>query len=429
MLTTIAIVVAGILAAILMVTGFSFLVRTTPVGRVRTLGSEPPDSYDDPVFARMMGLHSTVHLSAGNTVEAFQNGDETYPQLWEDLKNAKESITLQMYYCKPGVMAERLAGILCERAAAGVKILFLHDAFGSQALPDEYHDKLRKAGVTVKAFRPTHWYQLHKAQHRSHIRVVVIDGVLGWTGGFGIDDKWFGGGRKMDEWREINARFTGPAVLQHQACFMAGWAEATGELITGSPFFPDDPPPEEGGIIAGSLYAAPSVGSTTAERFLALTIASVKKRLYIWNAYFVPLDNFQDLLIEAARRGVDVRVITASSTTDTKVTWLAGRARYETLLEGGVRMYEYRPSMLHAKSIVADGCWCVFGTLNLDNRSLALNDESVLMALDPELGKKCEKVFADDLEHCYEIKLDEFRKRPLYMKMAEQACTTISPLL
>ena len=402
--------------------GFQHLTKGTPIREVKTYdqGTEPPH-VDDKVFRNTIGLHTGSTLDDGHEVELMMCGDETYPRLWADLKAAQFSITLQMYYCKPGRMANEIRDILVERARAGVKVLFLHDAFGSQSLEKEWFESLERAGVVCSSFRKFKFMHLHKLQSRSHIRVVVIDGKIGYTGGFGLDDKWFGDGRHKDQWRDTNVRFTGPAVMQLQATFADGWCEPTGELLAGRLFFPVEDVPKDGPSVAGIVHAAPTIGSTIAERLLALSIVSARERLYISNAYFVPDDDFRNMLKDRAKKGVDVRILTAGRETDVKSTWYAGRARYEELLEGGVRIFEYGPSMMHAKTLVADASYTVAGTMNFDNRSLAFNDETVLITLDKNVGKRAEEMFLEDLKYSEEIKLETFRKRPMKERVFEYA--------
>ena len=425
LLTLTAILVLGFAAV-----GVLYLTRGTPVSRVIGVGDPGGvPAAGDTQFARTVALLTEVDLLEGNRVEVLVNGDETYPRLWADLRAAQRSITLQFYYAQPGAVADSLAAIVSERARAGVRVLFLRDAFGSQNLTDEYFARLREAGVVVAAFRPLRWWSLDTFSHRSHIRVVVVDGSVAYTGGFGLDDKWLGDGRTENEWRDSNVRFTGPAVMQLQATFFAGWAEATGALVTGDLFFPPDGFRADGTQYAGLLHAAPTIGSTSAERFLALSIAAARERLYIANSYFVPDDDFRRLLVDAARRGVDVRILTTSDQTDIKTTWYAGRARYEELLEGGVRIYEYQPTMMHAKTLVADGVWSSIGTLNFDNRSLAFNDESNLLVLDAALGAEMERIFMEDLRYSVEIELATFRERPWREKLWERSANLLSRVL
>lgn len=427
-------IIAGIALALIVLVlaliGFLYLTRGTPVHSVRAPGdAEGPPAVDDPLFCDTIALLTKTPLTPGHRVEVMRCGNETYPRLWADLRSATRSITLQMYYCQPGRMADEFRDILLDRARAGVRVLFLRDAFGAGPLPEEYIEALKDGGVQVAEFRPTRWYELHKVQHRSHIRVVVVDGTVGWTGGFGLDDKWFGDGRHKDQWRDTNVRFEGPAVQQLQATFAAGWAEATGTLLTGDIFFPPEGLEPAGGVYAGLLHAAPTIGSTSAERFMALSIASAKQKLYVTNSYFVPNDDFCDLLTQAAKRGADVRVLTCNREGDVKTTYYAGRTRYEGLLRGGVRIFEYQPAMMHAKSIVVDGRWAAAGTMNFDNRSFAFNDESMLMALDAELGGVFERTFLEDLDYAEEIRLETFRKRGIVDRVKERAATMVSRLL
>lgn len=313
-----------------------------------------------------------------------------------------------MYYGMAGQVADSLGRILIERVAAGVRVLLLHDAWGTQAMPDEHLATLRQRGVSAVPFRPFRLSMLYTLQNRSHARSVVIDGHVAWTGGFGIDDKWLGDGRTNGGWRDTNVGFEGPAVRQLQAAFAAAWTEATGVMLSGRGTVDR----YEGGVAtAGVLNASPTLGSTPAERFLALSIAGARKTLYVTNSYFAPDETFTSLLADAARRGVDVRLLVAGRLTDIRTTRLAGRSRYETLLVAGVRIFEWQPTTLHAKTFVIDGQWASVGTFNFDNRSLVLNDEVALAVLDTAFGRRMNEIFADDLRHAAEIKLETFRER------------------
>jgi cardiolipin synthase len=322
-----------------------------------------------------------------------------------------------------------MAAILAERARAGVRVLFLLDGFGAQTLPDDYDDRLRAAGVDVRWLRKVKWYALHKAAERSHARAVVVDGRVGYTGGFGLADYWLGNGHAPDEWRETNVRFTGPAVAQLQAAFAATWAEASGELITGDMFFPPTAFDTTGSVRAALFHAVPSTGSTAAERFLALTIAGARRTLYVTNAYFVPDDDFRGLLMRAAKRGVDVRVLTAGPKTDVTTTWYAGRARYEEMLRGGVKIYEYQPTMIHSKSISVDGAWGTVGSMNFDNRSMAFNNESNLLVLDPGMVARLDAMFLDDLRYSKEMTLQDMARRPWTDRVKENLSAMLQRIL
>lgn len=407
--------------------GLLFLTRGTAVRRVRGVGADAePVAPSEPGFPVTVTMLTGGVLTTGNRVELALDGDGTFERLWADLRSAERSITVQMYYAAAGRVADRLGEILAARARAGVQVFFLYDAFGASSLPRAYWRALRDAGVRAVPFRPLRFRNLWVVQNRAHVRGIVIDGRVGWTGGFGIDDKWLGDGHTHLAWRDTNVRFAGPAVRQLQAAFVDAWTEATGELFSGrAPVNRCD-----GGVEAAALLStAPTLGSTSAERFLALSIAGARRTLYITNAYFAPDRNFTAMLANAARRGVDVRVLVGGPRTDVNTARLAARARYDALLSAGVRIYEYQPSTLHAKTFVVDACWATVGTMNFDNRSLALNDESTLMVLDPAFGRQMEAIFLDDLRFAEEIDLAKFRRRPRIVHVAEWGANLIAPFL
>lgn len=422
--------VVVLLAVVMMLIGILSVTRGATVQTVIAEGDgEGPLEVSDPLFPRSIELFTGTHIEPGNKVEILLNGEGTYPRLWQDIASAKRTLTIQLYYSQPGAVADTMAKYLSERAQAGVRVLLLMDAFGSQPLAGDWVENLKKAKVEVVWLRPVRWYTLHKTAHRSHVRAMVIDGRIGYTGGFGLADYWLGDGRHDDQWRETNVRFQGPTVAALQAAFAAGWAESTGELLTGDLFFPPIAFEEEGNVNAGMMHSIPTIGSTPGERFLVLTIAGASNTLYISNSYFVPNDDFCKLLTTAVRRGVDVRVLTVSDKTDVKTTLYAGRAQYEKLLEGGVRIYEYKPTMMHSKTIVVDGLWVAVGSMNFDNRSIAFNNESQILALDVNVGQRMDEIFLEDLEYSEEIKLETFRKRPWKQRVLERGATKLRRVL
>jgi cardiolipin synthase len=372
-----------------------------------------------------VSLLTGTTLAPGNQVELVLDGG-VFPRLWDDLRNAKFSITIQMYYALAGEVTETLANILIERALAGVSIYIVYDAFGAKAMGGAYAERLRNVGVQIVAFRPLRLRNLWVVQNRAHIRAIVIDWGIGWTGGFGFDDKWLGESRPGTGWRDTSVRVRGPAVMELLEATAASWAEATGDLFTGrvSP-----PQCDDGVASAGLLYTAPTLGSTAAERYLAISIAGAQHKLFITNAYFAPDKNFVGLLVDAARRGVDVQLLVGGPKTDVRVARLAAHGRYDALLAAGVRIYEYEPTTLHAKTFVADGVWSSIGTMNFDNRSLALNDEVTLMVLDPSFGQKMERIFTDDLGKAIPVDPTAFHHRPKVEHVKEWAANQITRLL
>ena len=419
-----------VLMLVMMLIGVLSVTRGATVRTVIAEGDNGgPPRVSDPLFPRTIELFTGTHIEPGNKIEILLNGEGTYPLMWKDLASAKKTITIQLYYSQPGAVADTMAKYLTERAKAGVRVLVLLDAFGSQPLSKEWIGNLRSAGIEIEWLRPLKWYTLHRAAQRSHVRVVIVDGRVGYTGGFGLADYWLGDGRHDGQWRESNVRFQGPTVAGLQAAFAAGWAETTGELLTGDLFFPPISLDNQGTVNAGLMHSLPTIGSTTAERFLALTIAGSRKTLYISNSYFVPNVDFCQLLVDAAKRGVDVRILTVGEKTDIKSAWYAGRALYEGLLEGGVKIYEYRPTMMHAKSIVVDGLFTAVGTMNFDNRSIAFNNESQIVALDAGIGQQMDEIFMEDLKYSDEIMLETFRNRPWTGKVLEWGAQKVRRVL
>ncbi len=407
--------------------GFLFITRGTAVRHVRGVGGDgTPVSPTEPEFALSVAMLTGMVLRPGNRVEIALNGDGTYQRLWEDLRSARVSIVIQMYYGIAGRVADTMREILMDRARAGVQVVFLYDAFGTQDIPPDHRKAMLAAGVRVVPFRPLRLSTLYVLQNRSHVRAIIVDGRVGWTGGFGIDDKWLGDGHTNDAWRETNVRFEGPAVRQLQAVFAAAWTEATGVLLSGRVQLAEC---ENGVATAGLLNASPTLGSTVAERFLALSIAGARKTLYITNAYFAPDGNFVSLLLDATRRQVDVRLLLAGPRTDVRLARTAGRARYAKLLAGGVRIYEWEPTSLHAKTFVVDGMWSSIGTMNFDNRSLALNDEVTLSVLDREFGRRMDGIFMDDLRYSVEIVDEKFRDRPWSDRVTEWGASLLTRVL
>ena len=424
-------IVLGVIVLLgLALIGILSVTRGTPVRSVVAVGDRNGlPAVTDSLFSRSMALYTGLHMTRGNTVQLVNNG-AVYDAMWKDLRAARRTITVQMYYSQPGAVADTMAKVLAERARAGVRVLLVLDAFGSMNLTRAWADSLRAAHVEIGLLRQLHWYSLHNASDRSHVRVVVVDGQVAYTGGFGLADYWLGDGRHPDQWRDSNVRFEGPAVMGLQAAFAAAWAECTGELIAGDLYFPRASfTDRDGGVTAGVMFTAPTAGSTPAERFNALSIASARRTLYVTNSYFVPDDDFRRLLMAARHRGVDVRILTVSKQTDVKTTWWAGRSRYEELLAGGVRIYEYQPAMMHSKTFIVDGVWGSVGSMNFDNRSLAFNNESNLVFLDAGLGAAMDSTFFDDLSRSKEILLPEFRRRPWYDHVIEDGAALLSRVL
>jgi cardiolipin synthase len=390
--------------------------ESRPVRVVRTLdpAKQVPGVESADFLGALSGI-TEVAMTPGHRIELLLDGASTLAGIEADIRDAKRSIAIQSYFCEPGRVTERLKAALMLKAREGVHVSFLPDGFGCESLVGEYIDSLRAAGARVAVMRPVHWYSLHRGLHRSHVRLVIVDSRVAYTGGFGFADKWIPT-PDGPAWQETTARFTGPAVGQLAGAFAIAWADATGEVLAGDGMFPQPLLPSAGAV-AGLMFSTRAFGTPVPERYLALSLAGARRTAYMANPYFIPNADLRRWLKEAAGRGVDVRVLTASSNIDVKFTRWAARSTYQELLEGGVRIYEYTPSMLHAKTLVIDRVFASVGSLNLDNISLRINDEATLMAQDSTLGAALEERFLADIAKAEEITLAKFRDRPLYEKL------------
>jgi len=420
-------VLAGLILLFFALIGAPYLFRSTPVERVVDIDGSPSGlTFESAGFQAGVELTLKAPIEPGTSARILNNGNTVFPALWEDLRSAQRSITIVCYFAQPGDVADTLARILIERARNGVAVYWVRDAVGSGKLTDAYFGRLREAGVHIATFRRVRWYTLDRANNRSHVRSVVIDGRIGYTGGFGFDDNWLGDGRSAGQWRDTNVRLTGRCVSRLQASFVGHWAESAAELILSESLITgrEDSDEKNDGLpltLAGLVISLGTMGSSPAERLLAMTITLARRSLLITNAYFVPDDDFIALLLDARRRGVDVQVLTNGPRIDVKLARRAGRHRYTVLLEAGVRIFEYLPTVLHAKTLVADGKWGVIGTINFDNRSLAFNDEVGLVALDPAFGARLEDEFRSDLGSAREITLERFERRGWLERTIERA--------
>lgn len=428
----VTIIVLLLIIGLLLLVVIPYVTRETRVSSVEILETDELREVGGALFLRHFEVLCGSRLYDGNRVEILLNGDGTYDRMIDELGTAKKSISWHVFFHRPGKLSDRVREALIERAKAGVKVNFLYDYFGTDGLNGEYLDGLRDAGVHVNVFRPLKWNLLYKIGQRMHIRAVVIDGNVAYTGGFGIDDRWLGDGTSEGSWRDTNVRIEGPSVDQLQGAFIANWAESSAKLLMGEDLFgeiEEDEDARAGEVRAGIMHTDPSIGSTNAERFFVLSIALAESSIYLTTPYFVPDDDFRKLMIEAANRGVDVRILDPGWNTDQKPAYFAGRAHLEELMEAGIRIFEYEPTMIHAKSMVVDGKWGYVGTINFDNRSMMLNDEVAMVFSSSEIGRQLVEIFEDDLTRAREVDLEEFRARPLWQKATEQLSRTIAHIL
>jgi cardiolipin synthase A/B len=385
----------------------------------RTVEHAIAHRYDtrDPRFQRSMSHLFGSPVIPGNRVTALLNGDESFPAMLEAIRSARRSITLEAYIFWPDSMGRVFSAALAERARAGVATHLLLDGMGSKKMSDSLIDHMRQAGVRIERFRPLRWYNLDRVNHRTHRKLLVVDGRVGFTGGLGIADLYLGHAQDRDHWRDGQFRAEGPVVGQLQAAFLDNWIETGGELLHGTDYFP--PLDSTGGALAHAVHSSPGDGTENLRLMYHLAIASAGRSILIGNPYFVPNTLAVEMLVEARRRGVRVEIIVPGPITDAGLVRRASRAKWGPLLEAGVRIYEYQPTMYHNKVMVVDDYWVSVGSANLDNRSFRFNDEANLNVFDEAFARAQAEIFAQDRARSRQVTLEEWRGRPLTERIEE----------
>ena len=385
----------------------------------RTVEHAIAHRYDtrDPQFARTMSHLAGHPVVPGNRVTALQNGDQAFPAMLEAIRSAKRSITLEAYIFWPGTIGTAFAEALAERARAGVATHLILDGVGSQKLDEKLIEGMRQAGVQVVKFRPVRWYNLDRLNHRTHRKLLVVDGRVGFTGGLGIADLYLGHAQDRDHWRDSQYRAEGPVVGQLQAAFLDNWIESGGALLHGTDYFP--PLDSVAPAWAQAVSSSPGGGTEYLRLVYHLAIASATRSILIANPYFVPNTLAVEMLLDARRRGVRVEIIAPGPITDAGLVRRASRAKWGPLLEAGARIYEYQPTMYHAKVVVVDDYWVSVGSANFDNRSFRLNDETNLMVFDESFARAQAEVFAEDRARSKEVTLEEWRGRSVTERLEE----------
>ena len=369
-------------------------------------------------FLRTLEALTGAPVSEGNDLRVLINGDEIFPVVLETITTAKETLNLLTFVYWRGEIAVRVAEAVSERSRAGVRCNVLLDAVGAARMDARLAQAMQDAGVRVEQFRPIKPYTLTKADHRTHRKVIVADGSVGMTGGVGIADEWTGNAADPDHWRDTHVRVDGPVVRALQGAFLENWLEATGELLAGDGYLPELAPVADGAPMQ-VVVSGPGVNHTNTEAMYFLAIASASHTIQMTTAYFAPRPMFTKALQAAARRGVDVQIIVPGPYIDKQIVRSAGRAVYAPLLEAGVSIYEYQPTMLHAKTLVIDNRWCSIGSANFDNRSFALNDEATLCVQSKRVADRLVEVFENDRDVSEQIHESSWTWRSPHHRIAE----------
>ncbi|WP_414662011.1 phospholipase D-like domain-containing protein [Horticoccus sp. 23ND18S-11] len=403
-------------AVIIAATGFFWFTSARILSKAVELSYGPAD----PAFSHTLGPLLGADFSPDNSVEVLLNGDGIFPPMLDAIRAAKKSITLETYIWAPGQISDRFIAALVERARNGVHVKILVDGMGTLKFKREDGAILRDAGVEFVTYGRKHWYEIKpNINHRTHRKILVVDGKVGFTGGMCIDDKWSGNGDTKDVWRDTGVKVQGPVVRELQATFAANWLQTTGELITGPDYFPPLPP--VGPSLAQCYKSGPGENAENARISYLLAIASARKSIRIAHAYFVPDDLANTMLLAAIRRGVTIDVI-VPAINDSRFGRAASRSRWGPLLAAGANFHQFLPALFHTKIMIVDDTFVTVGSVNFDNRSFAINDEMNLNVIDPGVAQAFLRSFEQDTINSKPLTREEFEGRSFLIKGVDWFC-------
>ena len=395
----------------------AFLLTQGGCGHVQPHLEVPDLRIAEPSFRATVVGYAGGTVVGGNRIDVLLNGDEIFPAKLDMIRSARKTITYAQYVFEEGAPAADTAQALAERCRAGVKVHVLVDAVGSLMMPSQYRDWLTEAGCELALYRPLSPWAIDRVNNRNHRRILVVDGRFGVTGGSGTSGKWSGNGRQEGQWRDTDIRLEGPVVAQLQGAFVENWLEATGVALGGPDYFPS-PIEAKGQVESQIVRSSPAGGSVAMYTMFLLAIGSARRSIYITNPYFVPDDKMLSTLLQARRRGVRV-VLLLPGATDHNLVRQASRSELGRLLQAGIKVYEYRAALLHAKTMVIDSIWATVGSTNLDRRSFELNEELNLVVYNPDFARRLEGVFEADLQGSREVTYEAWKNRGIVSRFLE----------
>ncbi len=374
----------------------------------------------DPQFKISIGYLLRPPFLEGNSITPLTNGVEIFPAMLKDIRSAKNSICFETYIYWSGNIGQQFTEALVERANAGIAVHLILDWFGAYRIKKSLQ-MLKESGAQVQIFHPPRWHTLSRLNNRTHRKLLIIDGLIGYTGGVGIADRWQGNARNPTEWRDTHFRVQGPVVGHLQSSFVDNWIKTSSNVLHGKNYFPELH--KQGSSSAQGFSSSAAGGSDSAHLMFLFAIASAKKKILISSAYFIPDKLLINELIAARTRGVEIQIILPGHHTDAKPVQCASRACWGKLLQHGVKFFQFQPTMLHLKIMLIDQLWCTVGSMNFDYRSFHLNFESNLNFFDHELANKLEKQFEMDLAQSLEVKLQDWKNRPFIQKTMDAICS------
>jgi len=382
---------------------------------------------DDPRFHQELGVLLGPQFVPGNRLRVLRNGDEIFPAMLAAIRGATTTITFETYIYWSGDIGGEFTQALADRARSGVKVHVLLDWVGSAKMDDALLETMRSAGVQIHKFHPPHWSHLGRLNNRTHRKLLVVDGRIGFTGGVGIAPLWTGAAQDPGHWRDTHFQVEGPVVAQIQAVFLDNWIKVSGEVLHGPAYFP--PLAAAGNGLAQVFSSSPSGGSESMQLMYLLAITAASRSIDLSAAYFVPDELASKALVAAMKRGVKLRIIVPGPHIDSETVRRASRARWEPLLAAGALIAEYQPTMYHCKVMIVDGLLVSVGSTNFDNRSFRLNDEATLNIVDAEFAAQQTRIFDDDLRLSRPVSLADWRERPWRERLVERFASLLGSQL
>jgi cardiolipin synthase len=383
-----------------------------------TIRVQSAHAAEDPRFPGYVSALLGTVATGGNRYDVLTNGDQIFPAMLAAINGARRRISFETYIYEDGAVGEQFSAAFEAAARRGVQVNMVIDALGTDRIPKEWRQRLLNAGARIGDFGQAKWYTLEELNYRTHRKILVVDGAIAFTGGVGLADHWQGHAQDKDHWRDTMIRVEGPSARLMEGAFNENFIETSSKPV--APVV--DPP----GVIPPSprdsatvVRSSPSNGANDLKRLYLLSIGAARRTLDICSPYFVTDESSEWSLLEARRRGVRVRVLVESDLTDAKPVKYASRYNYQPFLDAGIEIYEYQPTMMHAKIMVVDGVWSMFGSANFDNRSLELNDELNVAVSDRDLAFRLQQDFEQDLKLARRLDRDAWRRRPFLDKARE----------
>ncbi len=405
-------------AALILLTAYILAGIFGPMPNYQIQGESDLPANDSPQYLHLLESLVDAVVNRTGKLEVLTNGPNFYPAILEAFRSARYSINLEAYIFQKGEIARQYIEAMADRARAGVQVNMMLDAIGSMGAPKSLFRPLLEAGGKVSRYNRLTWYHVLRMDNRTHRELAIIDGKIGFIGGAGVADCWLTGEKGKPRWRDTYIRAEGDAVPNLQATFAENWLQASGELLAGRAYFPEiDCPSPTTALVINST---PTVGGSTRARILMqLLLVSARRSISITTPYFLPDKTLMHELCRAVERGVKVQILVPGTQSDHMLTRSTSRGGYGQLLKAGAEVYEYKPSMIHAKVLVVDELWAVVGSTNFDNRSFGINDEVNLAVRDRSLALRLAADTVDDISQSHRVTLDDWRHRPVTERATE----------